>query len=285
LHPTPLAGSDDVLGLNLLRGCYHRCAFCSVRAAPGQPSDEVFFFRDSADLLAIELEEVRPRAVFLSPATDPFPPNDAVQHETGKVVALLAEHGVEAWLMTRGIINSEVLAAWEPWRDKVRITIALTTLDASLVQLLEPETAPAADRLNQIARLAALGFPVQTAIEPLLPTVTDTPTTLASLLDGLKEAGVKSVSTSYLFLRSGIVEQMQAALPQKFLAPILKAYTKGPLLTAPGLATARYLPRSQRQRGYATVISLAASRGIRVTVSALTNPDFTVARQPSSGGG
>src|SRR5437660_6213125 len=37
LHPTPLGETGEVLSLNLARGCMHRCAFCSVRAAPNYP--------------------------------------------------------------------------------------------------------------------------------------------------------------------------------------------------------------------------------------------------------
>ncbi|MBY0229571.1 MAG: hypothetical protein K2W96_09855, partial [Gemmataceae bacterium] len=63
LHPTPLAGADDVLGLNLTRGCGMACAFCSVRAAPNYPVGESVLFDNTADLLAQELETASPRAV------------------------------------------------------------------------------------------------------------------------------------------------------------------------------------------------------------------------------
>jgi hypothetical protein len=55
---------------------------------------------------------------------------------------------------------------------------------------------------------------------------------------------------------------------------VRQEYAAGPVLRAPGLAAARYLPRARRQRGYATLMALGAAHGITVGVSRLTNPDF-----------
>ncbi|HEX5268973.1 MAG TPA: hypothetical protein VFW33_00735, partial [Gemmataceae bacterium] len=95
LHPTALAGEGDVLALNLARGCAHQCAFCSVRAYPGYPGDGVVqLFAGTADRLARELLRLPrlPRAVFISPSTDPFPPLRGVQVEAARVVGVLARH-------------------------------------------------------------------------------------------------------------------------------------------------------------------------------------------------
>ena len=43
---------------------------------------------------------------------------------------------------------------------------------------------------------------------------------------------------------------------------------------------ARHLPRRERDRGYARLLTLAAQRGIQMSVWALSNPDF-----PTSGTG
>src|SRR6266852_6865597 len=70
LHSTPLAEADDVLSLNLARGCMHRCAFCSVRAAPNYPPEHLFeMYAGTPERLAIELSSRRrkPRAGYLSP--------------------------------------------------------------------------------------------------------------------------------------------------------------------------------------------------------------------------
>src|ERR1700682_1838248 len=93
LHPGPMA---EVLNLNLTLGCAHQCGFCSARAYPNYPGDEVvYLFTDIAGRLEKELSSrsQRPRAVLISPSTDPFPPLAEVQEETVRVVEVLARNG------------------------------------------------------------------------------------------------------------------------------------------------------------------------------------------------
>lgn len=278
LHETALAPAPDVLGLNLTRGCGHRCAFCSVRASPNYPADEIVLFNNTVDLLQDELSRVRPRAVYLCPGADPFPPLPAVQEATVEVVEMLASHGVESWLMTRGEVMPSVMQRLRSLSSSVRFTVALPTLHAATAALLEADAAPPEVRLDMIGLLREQGFSVTVALDPLVPQMTDTPESLNPLLDALATRGVTTLTASYLFLRTNIIEQMKAALPGDVCSAVLTAYEGGPVLSGTGLAGARYLPRSRRQRGYATLIALAARRGVKVTVSALTNPDFTPTR-------
>lgn len=280
LHPTPLTGSADAPGLNLTRGCALGCAFCSVRASPGQPEDGgILFFTRTAEALDAELtaSHPRPRAVFLSPGVDPFPDIPEVQKEVGRVVEVLAGHGVDAWLMTRGRIQQPALPVLAKHRERVRVTVPITTLDEGLHAILEPGALAPAGRLEQIALLRELGICVQVAIDPLIPGLTDSKESLADLLSAVKEAGIDQVTVSYLFLREKIGSQLRTELGER-AGEVVRAFTGGPLLSGNGLAAARYLPRARRQRGYATLMALAAGLGMSVSVSGLTNPDFQPTR-------
>ena len=277
LHPTSLAPTAEVLGLNIARGCGHRCGFCSVRAYPKYVGDETLLvYGDTAERLAEELATgPRPRAVFISPSTDPFPPLNEVQQVAAEVVRTLARHGIEAWLMTRGLIRPAALDVLAAHRERVKVTVALTTLDRHLQRTLEPLAAPPRLRLRQIGRLRQLGVPVQVALDPLVPGLTDTRESLSALLAGLAEVGVRQVTAGYMFLREGIADNLAKALAASGLAEVaLEAFRGGPVLTAPGMAAARYLPRARRQRGYASLMALAAGHDIQVSVSGLSNPDF-----------
>jgi DNA repair photolyase len=286
LHPTALTSDPEVLGLNLLRGCAYRCAFCSVRGSPYYDSDEeLLFYEDTAARLAEELDgrSRLPRAVFVSPATDPFPPYAEVQEETCRVVATLASRGVETWLMTRGQIRPLALAVLETHRVRVKVTISLTTCDRALERVLEPWCASSRVRLKQIAALRRVGVPVQVALDPLIPGVTDTHENLSNVLEAVAAAGVRHVTASYVFLREGITKLLSAALAPLGLDSVVEQeFAEGPVLTSPGLAAARYLPRSRRQRGYGKLISLAAPHGITVSFAGSTNPDFGTPRSQAS---
>jgi DNA repair photolyase len=282
LHPISIGEKGEVMSLNLLRGCVHRCSFCSVRAAPGyQDHRQPHLYLDTPERLEAELSlrRQKPRAVYISPSTDPFPPSIEVQSEMVRVVQVLARHGVQAWLMTRGFIRPATMDALSAFRSHVKVTVALTTLDRALQRILEPLTAPPRLRIRQIGQLRKCGISVQAALEPLIPGLTDTRENLISILDALSDLGIRQSSVSYLFLRTSIRENLLEALRRgKIPDTVTEAYSNGPVLTAPGLAGARYLPRQRRQHGYAALMALALARGISVAITALTNPDFPAAR-------
>ncbi len=278
LHPSPLLEHENLLSLNLMNGCAHRCAFCCVRAYPSYPGDEVIqLYTDTAQQLDIELSRraKRPRAVYVSPSTDPFPPLPEIQAETAGVVEVLSAHKVETWLMTRGYIRPAALQILAAHHECVKVTTGLTTVDRNLQRVLEPLAAPPRLRLRQIGQLRDLGIRVQVALEPLLPGLTDTRANLTEVLEALAAAGLRHVSAGYLFLRPGIRDNLIKALePYAWDQPVLEAFSAGPVLSAGTIAPARYLPKARRQRGYACLMALAAGFGITVSVSATTNPDF-----------
>lgn len=283
LHAIPMSDQDEVLGWNIARGCIHRCAFCSARAYPNYPGDDVLqVYRNSAEQLDEELRtrRRRPRAVYISPSTDPFPPLNEVQAEVAEVVSVLARHGVEAWLLTRGYIRPALQVELARHRQWVRVTVGLTTLDRNLQRMLEPLAASPRLRLHLLAQLQKLGIRTQVALDPLIPGLTDTRDSVRSVLQAAAARKIRHASASYMFLRPGIEENLRKALePQEWDSEVLSAFDGGPMLIAPGMAAARYLPKVRRQHGYAMIMALAAELEMRVTVNATTNPDFAASRR------
>jgi len=283
LRPNPLSQivRGEVLGLNLSAHCGQECVFCFARAYPGQQAHDAFaLYADTAKQIRTELSQRRrmPRAVYLCPSTDPFPPFVAAQVEACRAVQALAEFGVEPWIMTRGFIRPFALDVLERLGDMIRVTIPMTTLDNRLRRALEPLTAPPRLRLKQLRHLRELGIRTEAALEPLLPGLTDTRANLEPLLAALADAGVRHVTAGYLFLRHGIRENLLREYAGA--RGVIDAYETGPVLPMGTLAPAQHLPQRERQRGYGLLMTLAASRGIRVSISALSNPDFS---SPSTG--
>jgi DNA repair photolyase len=280
-------GGRNVSSLTLARGCAHRCAFCNARGASAYPGDhEVVLFHDLPGQLREELAgmDVLPQTVVVNPDTDPFMPLAAVQAETVRAIQTLAERGVTAWLTTRGFVRPAAREVLVAHRETVRLTVALTTTDRDMQRLLEPLAAPPQLRLRQIAVLQRRGVPVRVEVGPLTPGVTDTRASLSALLDGLADAGVTQVTASYLYLRPGIRDNMVRALGTLGLEDqVLEAFDGGPLVEVGPGGPVRLLPKSRRQRGYATLMALAATRGISVSVSAATNPDFLPSRPVNVG--
>jgi DNA repair photolyase len=279
LHANPLSDDPSVLSLNIAQGCMHRCTFCSIRGhASYRGDEEIQLYANSAKLLEVELAKrsILPRAVVISPSCDPFAPSLLIQEETLSIVRVLAKHGIESWLMTRGIIRPKILHGLLGFKDKVRLRIAMTTGERQLQRSIEPLTAPPPLRMRQLRKLRKEGIRVDVAIEPLLPGVTDTRDNLLPLLRSLADAGIESVSVGYAFMRAGIRANLENAVEAvgADIEDIDAEYQKGPILTSGLIAAARYLPRIRRERNYASIIAWGEELGIRVSVCSTTNPDF-----------
>src|SRR5580765_703433 len=174
LKTGPFTQQPAVLALDFIDGCGHGCPFCPVRiGGDGIASDRVRMVSDAAEQLADELLDLpaKPSAVFVSPTTDPFPPLNEVQHESARIVEVLARNGIDVWLMTRGFIRPAVMAVLRRHANRVKVTVAMTTLDRPLQRLLEPLTAPPRLRLKTIQSLRDAGIACNAALEPLIPGV------------------------------------------------------------------------------------------------------------------
>ncbi|MCS6975612.1 MAG: hypothetical protein NZM31_01210 [Gemmatales bacterium] len=287
LRPNPLSDfvDDDVLSLNHVSGCAMQCAFCYARAYPRYAGDAVLtLYAGAAEQVRRELTQrpTLPRAVYLCPSTDPFPPLMEVQRETAGIVEVLAQFRVESWLMTRGFIRPSIVDHLQPHADLIQVTFPFMTADEKLRRILEPLAAPTRMRLRQARELLRRGFQVQASLEPLVPGLTDSREQMVLLLDALKASGINSVSAAYLFVRPGIQQNVEKQWgPLGLAEPILDRYVDGPILPMGRIAAARHLPRGDRQRGYALLMALAAERDMTVHVSALTNPDFSAPPSPS----
>jgi DNA repair photolyase len=240
---------------------------------------------DAALRVREELRELprKPRAVFISPNSDPFPPLNDVQTESARLVEVLAEQGVESWLMTRGHIRPAAHAILAANAVRVKVTVALTTLDRPLQRLLEPLTASPQSRLRLLRDLRQAGIGCQAAVEPLIPGLTDTRDNLVPLLEALADVGVRRITVGYLFVRPRIENTLRELLePHGLDGLALDEFKRGPILGG-RTSAARYLPRGRRQHGYAAVMAMAANVGISVGVNPLSNPDFVPApRQTAS---
>ncbi len=258
-----------------------REAACIAPRAQTHPSEPepIYLYDGLAQRLAVELaaRTEKPRAVIVGPSTDPFQPIPDVIAETLAIVRMLARHRVEAWLTTRGTIPTEVIDELAKHRDSVRVTVAIASADAAINRAIEPGTASIDDRLHLISQLRFNEIPVEVSIDPLLPNVTDDKDHLQPILELLAERGVSRISASYLVLRPGVREQIEReCADQSWLELVLSAFDDGPMLRDGGQIS-KFLHKSKRQRGYASLMALAANFGISVRLNSLDNPDF----QPS----
>jgi hypothetical protein len=230
-------------------------------------------FAEAEDWLAAEMERcsAEPRIIRID-ANAPFGPDMA------QIIETVARLKIVAWVTTNQPLPADVIEALAKHEDFVRVTVTLPTLEPAVSKAVEPEGALPAERLALIASLVEMGITVDVALEPLLPGLTDSPNHLQALLQSLTGLGISQVTAGYLVLHDREADRLQAALqPPEAAEVVLTSYADGVVLRDGG-ATAHYVPKARRQRGYAALIALGAALGIEVRVSALSNPDFRPAR-------
>src|SRR5947199_5047993 len=138
LKPGPFRQRRQVQTVEFIEGCGHGCPFCPARfTGDGKPLAQIRMVADAAARLEQELDQLadRPQAVLVSAATDPFPPIPQIQDETARVVETLVRNDIDVWLMTRGFIRPAVLEQISRYAARVKVTMALTTLDRPLQRL------------------------------------------------------------------------------------------------------------------------------------------------------
>ncbi|MBI5170402.1 MAG: radical SAM protein [Candidatus Eisenbacteria bacterium] len=217
--------------LNPYMGCAHRCTFCYVRAferRADRPSGDAYGRRirikpNIAGVLRREL--ARPswsrETVVVGAATDPYQPIEGSRRLTRACLEAFVEHANPFGIITRGplvVRDLDVLAEGSR-RAKVAVDVSIPTLDEALWRVTEPGTAPPAQRLRAVRRLADAGIRVRVAMAPLLPGLSDRDDSLANVVRAARDAGAISVWAGLLHLQPGtrehFLDTLGAAWPEE----------------------------------------------------------------------
>jgi DNA repair photolyase len=279
--------NPGVLGLDLTAGCAHGCPFCYIRSSPLYPGEHrVMYDTTISRRLEWTLDSMSPlpKLVVLSPASDPFPPHRPVRTQAERAIKVLLERRIEVLLMTRGRIPQNLIETLAEHRERVRVAIALTSLDRDLSRTLEPAAAPPWARIERIARLVKAGVRVEVRLEPLVPDVTDTRENIKPLFEALTQAGVRRAVTHYLFLHSAMIDSLKDALRPLDLADKLdEDFRGGPWFSLGTLGSTRHLPRETRQAGFARLSAWGAECGLSIETGATQNPDLPRSHDSDAG--
>ena len=196
--------------VNPYRGCSHGCSYCYAR--PGHEylgmsagidfETKILVKRRAPELLRQFLARPKWNAetIVFSGVTDCYQPAERDFRLTRGCLEVLAECRQPVGLITKNaIITRDVdllqeLAA----HQAVRVAISVTTLDQSLVRVMEPRTSAPPARLRAIETLAKAGVPTNVMIGPIIPGLTDSE--VPAILKAASEAGAIGVHHTILRL-------------------------------------------------------------------------------------
>jgi DNA repair photolyase len=199
--------------INPYRGCEFACKYCYARYThefmemrDGVDFEQKIYVKQHAsDLLRQELHHVKPgEEIAIGTATDPYQPAEKRYEVTRGILEEFARHeGLELGLITKSnlVLRDLDLLKQIARRNRLRVNLTITTLDADLARLLEPR-APRPDlRLEAVRRLSLEGIHTGVSCAPVLPGITDSPRNLEALVRATAEAGGRHIFANPLFLK------------------------------------------------------------------------------------
>jgi len=254
--------------LNPYMGCVHRCTFCYVRAferRADRPSDDRYGTSirvkvNIADVLRAEL--ARPswkgEGVAIGAATDPYQPAEGRYKLTRACLEVLRDAGQAFSIITRGpmIVRDVDLLAEASRRADVSVTFSVPTVDDDVWRTTEPGTAPPRQRLRALKTLVEAGVRASVGMAPLLPGLSDHPSSIERVVRAAREAGACGIWANLLYLRPGTREHFLSCLERDW-PELLPDYER---LYARGRA---YLPAGEAKPAKEAVRALAREHGIR----------------------
>jgi len=198
--------------INPYRGCEFACKYCYARYTHEfmEMSDvafeqKIFVKQHAAELLAQELKKVKPHEpIAIGTATDPYQPAERRFEITRSILEELARHkGYEIGIVTKSnlILRDAQLLRAIAEKNRLHVSMTVTTVDVELARLLEPR-APRPDlRLEAVRQLNLAGIGTGINCAPVLPGLTDAPADLEALVRAAAEAGATYIFANPLFLK------------------------------------------------------------------------------------
>src|SRR5512146_2072708 len=253
--------------LNPYMGCVHQCTFCYVRAferRADRPSDHRYGTSirvkvNVAERLRVELGRAGwcGEHVVIGAATDPYQPAEGRYRLTRACIEVLRDASNPFDIITRGplVVRDAELLAEAAARADVSVTFSVPTVDDDVWRTTEPGTAPPRQRLRALKTLVAAGVRASVGMAPLLPGLSDHPSSLERVVLAAREAGACGIWANLLYLRPGTREHFLDCLARdwpELLSDYERLYARG-----------AYLPQAESRPAKEEVRRLAKVHGVR----------------------
>ncbi|MCC6156899.1 MAG: radical SAM protein [Deltaproteobacteria bacterium] len=272
---------SDAYVINLTAGCPLRCRYCYAQSYRNNPGDgRISFYAGSAKRLEAELarKKRKPRLVYFSSATDPFIPIPAILDEQFSMMEMLLAENIPLLIMTKAKIPDRFLQLFSRHSDRVNAQVGLTTTDDRVRSTFEPGATSVAGRLRNISYLVEIGARVELRMDPLIPMLTDTDSSLVALLREVSGRRCREAAASFLHIRPAIRPAMAVRFKDwDFDAVMRRLYVKTARLGGEGCAM--LLPSEEyRRERLGAMERMAGEFGITIKSCACKNPDIVAGK-------
>ena len=195
------ASRSALLGLdwaiNPYRGCSHACAYCYAqdvtRFEMSRPWGEVVEVKvNIVSRLKGELAKRATGVYGIGTVTDPYQPLEQEYELTRGCLELLKNHGASVSILTKSDLvlrDIDLIAAC----NEAEVGISVGSANQKVASMVEPG-APSPDRrFSALRGLSAAGISTYLMMAPLIPGISDSQESIASVLEHARDAGVRRV--------------------------------------------------------------------------------------------
>jgi DNA repair photolyase len=260
-------GMPFTWSLNPYMGCAHRCTFCYVRGfeqRADRPSDDRYgaSIRVKVNVAEVLCSELRRRSfdgegIAIGAATDPYQPAEGRYRLTRRCLEVLRDAATPFSIITRGplVVRDVDVLVEASVRADVSVTFSVPTVDDDVWRTTEPGTAPPRQRLRALRTLVEAGVRTSVGMAPLLPGLSDHPSSLERVVAAAREAGACGIWANLLYLRPGTREHFLACLARdwpELLPDYERLYARG-----------AYLAKAEAEPARLEVRRLARAHGVR----------------------
>lgn len=172
----------SILRIEPYSGCGHRCIYCfgrwyRVESAEGSGA-EPNVARDFKRMLnSLRKRSLKTMPFRLSTLVDPFQPIEEKRRVSKHVMAMCLKHSAPLIINTKAtlLLRNDLFSILMELNSRglVIVQISLSTINAKIASLLEPNAPPPMERLNMAEKLSEKNVPVIVRLQPFIPGITD----------------------------------------------------------------------------------------------------------------
>lgn len=185
--------------INPYYGCAHKCQYCYavfMKKFTGHTEpwgDFVDVKINAPEVLARQLQRLKKRSrITFGTVCDPYQPLELKYQITRQCLEILASYRHRVSILTKSAIvirDADILRRLY----KVRVSFTITSTDERVRKVFEPVTPPAEKRFKAIRTLAQDGIRTSVFVAPVIPYISDSPTTITDIFKAAKAAGAEYV--------------------------------------------------------------------------------------------
>lgn len=197
-----VSGIDSIFGLdygiNLYRGCQHRCIYCDSRSlcyGIDNFDGDVLIKVNAIKLLRDELSRKRKKGIVgTGSMNDPYMPLEEQIELTRRALEVLAMYGFGVHVITKSdLVLRDIDVLKKISRVSAAVSLTITAADDTLSKTVEPGAPPSSARFRAMKRLSEAGVETRLALMPTLPFIEDSWENVSAIIEQAHSCGVQTI--------------------------------------------------------------------------------------------